>query len=128
MEDRTADFEIKQILQCLKTNGYELEEIDDSEIIDGNVCATFSKEVPFSEMNGNYVNDSSITVTVDFDRRFDYKNIVEDEEDGTYIYDEDKAYRFITKLMNGTYGEGKGKVKGKGKGKSKRKTRKNRKK
>jgi hypothetical protein len=126
MEDRRADFEIKQILQCLKTNGYELEEIDDSETIDGNVCATFTKEVQFSEMNGNYVNDSSITVTVDFDRRFDYKNIVQDEEDGTYIYDEDKAYRFITKLMNGTYGEGKGKVKGKGK--SKGKTRKNRRK
>jgi hypothetical protein len=124
MEYRTADFEIKQIIQCLRTNGYELEDIEESDEMEGNMCATFRKDVDFSEMNGNYVNDSFIKIKVDFDSRFDYKNILEDEEDGTYIYDENKAHSFITKLMNGTYGEGKRN----GKGKGKRKTRKNRKK
>ena len=120
MED-TADFEIKQILQCLKTNGYELEGIEDSDEMQGNMCATFRKDVQFSEMNGNYVNDSFIKIKVDFDSRFDYKNIVRDEEDGDYIYDENKAHDFIEKLMDGTYGGGKRKGK-----KSRRKTRKNR--
>ena len=74
-------------------------------------------------MNGNYVNDSFIKIKVDFDTRFDYKNILQDEEEGTYIYDENKAESFITKLMDGTYGSGKGKGKGSrtGKGKGKRK-------
>ena len=68
-----------------------------------------------------------ITVTVDFDRRFDYRNGVYDEEEGMiYDFDANKAHSFITKLMDGTYGEGKGKRTGKGKGKGKRKTRKNR--
>lgn len=114
------DFEIKQILQCLKTNGYELEAIEDSDEMQVNMCATFRKDVEFSEMNGNYVNDSFIKIKVDFDSRFDYKNIVRDE-DGEYIYDENKAYNFIEKLMDGTYGRIR-----KGK-KSRRKTQKNRK-
>jgi hypothetical protein len=121
MADRRADFEIKQILQCLRTNGYELEDIEESDEQEVFICATFKKDVAFSEMNGNEVNDSFIQIKVDFDARFDYKNILEDEEDGTYIYDVDKAESFITKLMNGTYD-------GKRTGKGIRKTQKNRKK
>ena len=65
--------------------------------------------------------EQEIKIKVDFDSRFDYKNIVRDEEDGDYIYDENKAHDFIEKLMDGTYGGGKRKGK-----KSRRKTRKNR--
>jgi hypothetical protein len=47
-----------------------------------------------------------------------------------YDFDANKAHSFITKLMDGTYGEGKGKRTGKGsrtcKGKGRRNTRKNR--
>jgi hypothetical protein len=75
------------------------------------------------ENNGNDVNDATITVTVDFDTRFDYKNGVEDEEEGMiYDFDENKAQDFIEKIMDGTYGGGKRK----GSRKSRRKTRKNR--
>jgi len=42
-----------------------------------------------NEINRNDVNDAKITITVDFDTRFDYKN---------------KARNFIQKLMTGTYG------------------------
>ena len=41
LEDRKPDFEIRQILKCLKTNGYELEEVEDSDEWDGNMNAIF---------------------------------------------------------------------------------------
>jgi hypothetical protein len=119
--ERNPDFEIRQILQCLKTNGYELEDVEDSDEMEGMMRAIFKKDVGFSEMDGNYVNDAFIKIKIDFDSRFDYKNNVKNEdEEGEIIYDYDanKARDFIEQLMDGNYGGGK---------RRRRKTRKNRK-
>jgi endonuclease IV len=118
MEDSNQD--MPKIIKFLRDDGYKFKKIDYNPRYGGTARAIFEKMTHIEEINGNDVNDATITVTVDFDRRFDYKNGVEDEEEGIIIYDfdETKARNFIKKLMDGTYGGGKRK--------SRRKTRKNR--
>jgi endonuclease IV len=120
MEDSNQD--MPKIIKFLQDDGYEFQKIDYNPRYGGSARAIFEKMTHIDEINGNDVNDATITVTVDFDRRFDYKNGVEDEEEGIiYDFDESKARNFIKKLMDGTYGGGKRKGR-----KSRRKTRKNR--
>jgi len=121
MEPSNQD--MPKIIKFLQDDGYEFQKIDYNPRFGASARAIFEKMTHIDEINGNDVNDATITVTVDFDRRFDYKNGVEDEEEGIiYDFDAGKARNFIEKLMNGTYGGGKRK----GSRKSKRKTRKNR--
>jgi endonuclease IV len=121
MEDSNQD--MPKIIKFLKDDGYKFKKIDYNPQFGGSARAIFEKWTHIDEINGNDVNDATITVTVDFDTRFDYKNGVEDEEEGIiYDFDETKARNFIKKLMDGTYGGGKRK----GSRKSRRKTRKNR--
>ena len=121
MEPSNQD--MPKIIKFLQDDGYEFQKIDYNPRFGGSARAIFEKMTHINEINGNDVNDATITVTVDFDTRFDYKNGVEDEEEGIiYDFDAGKARNFIEKLMNGTYGGGKRK----GSRKSKRKTRKNR--
>jgi hypothetical protein len=95
------DFEIRQILQCLKTNGYEFEDIEDSDDNYGSMNAIFKKDVEFSESDGNYVNDSFIKIKIDFDSRMDYKNkkSYEDEE-GDYVPNIEQGDRFISSIFS----------------------------
>ena len=124
MEDSNQD--MPKIINFLKNDGYKFKKIDYNPQYGGSARAIFEKWTHIDEINGNDVNDATITVTVDFDTRFDYKNGVEDEEEGIiYDFDETKARNFIEKLMDGTYGGGKRKGR-KGSRKSRRKTRKNR--
>ena len=121
MEPSNQD--MPKIIKFLQDDGYEFQKIDYNPRYGGSARAIFEKMTHIDEINGNDVNDATITVTVDFDTRFDYKNGVEDEEEGIiYDFDESKARNFIQKLMDGTYGGGKRK----GSRKSRRKTRKNR--
>jgi len=121
MEPSNQD--MPKIIKFLQDDGYEFQKIDYNPRFGASARAIFEKMTHIDEINGNDVNDATITVTVDFDTRFDYKNGVEDEEEGIiYDFDAGKARNFIEKLMNGTYGGGKRK----GSRKSKRKTRKNR--
>ena len=123
MEDSNQD--MPKIIKFLQDDGYEFQKIDYNPRYGGSARAIFEKMTHIDEINGNDVNDATITVTVDFDRRFDYKNGVEDEEEGIiYDFDADKAHDFIEKLMDGTYGGGK--RKGRKGRKGRRKTRKNR--
>jgi hypothetical protein len=127
LEERRPDFEIRQILKCLKTNGYEIEDVEDSRDHYGNMNAIFKKDTPFSDNDGNYINDSSIKVIIHFDTRMDYKNSYENE-DGDYEPDIDQGERFILNIFDaGVGGEGKGKTKG-NKSKKSRKGRKSRRK
>jgi endonuclease IV len=122
MEPSNQD--MPKIIKFLQDDGYEFQKIDYNPRYGGSARAIFEKMTHIDEINGNDVNDATITVTLDFDRRFDYKNGVEDEEEGIiYDFDEAKARNFIEKLMDGTYGGGKRKGR-----KSRRKTRKNRRK
>jgi hypothetical protein len=123
MEPSNQD--MPKIIKFLQDDGYEFQKIDYNPRYGGSARAIFEKMTHIDEINGNDVNDATITVTVDFDRRFDYKNGVEDEEEGIiYDFDADKAHDFIEKLMDGTYGGGK--RKGRKGRKGRRKTRKNR--
>ncbi len=123
MEPSNQD--MPKIIKFLQDDGYKFKKIDYNPQFGGSARAIFEKMTHIEEIDKNDVNDGSITVTVDFDIRFDYKNGVEDEEEGIiYDFDESKARNFIKKLMDGTYGGGKRK----GSRKSRRKTRKNRRK
>ena len=123
----TVNSDIRNIIHFLSTQGYQFKGIDYNPRFGASARAKFEKTSGMDEINGNYVNDSSIEVTVDFDHRYDYKNGVEDEEEGmVYDYDATKADAFIRSLIAGTYGGRKSK--GKRSAKRSRKSRKHRKK
>jgi len=117
--------DMPKIINFLKNDGYKFQNIEYNPRFGGSARAIFEKMTHINENNGNDVNDATITITVDFDTRFDYKNGVYDEEEGMiYDFDKIKAHDFIEKLVDGTYGGGKRKGR-KGSRKTK-KTRKNR--
>lgn len=118
--NRTPDFEIKKILQCLKTNGYELGYIEDSDESHGCMNAYFKKDVEFDDIDGNDVNDSHIKIKVEFDSRMDPEHSYYDEE-GNYLPDTGRGEEFILTIFNELAG-GKRKTK---KNKSRRKNKKN---
>jgi hypothetical protein len=114
--------DMPKIINFLKNDGYKFQNIEYNPRFGGSARAIFEKMTHINENNGNDVNDATITITVDFDTRFDYKNGVYDEEEGMiYDFDKIKAHDFIEKLVDGTYGGGKRKGR-----KGSRKTRKNR--
>jgi hypothetical protein len=121
--------DMPDLVNFLKTNGYELDRVKYNPRREDEATAIFSKMTHIDEINGNDVNDATINVTIDFDTRFDYKNGVEDEEEGmVYKFSLEKADDFIQKLIDGNYDDrGVGVAKGKNKSKRSRKTRKNRK-
>ena len=98
MED-TGETELSRLLYCLKENGYEYESVNKSDTWYGYMDATFVKPIKFVGNDGNYINDSHINVKIEFDNRFDYKNIEQDEE-GDYIHDKTNAENFIKALYN----------------------------
>ena len=114
------------LINFLKTDGYELEDVKYNPKFGGSAQAIFTKMAHIAELDGNDINDASISIEIDFDRRFDYKNAVFDEEEG-FIYDFslEKARDYIEKLINGNYENAKGN--GKRKTRKNMKTRKNRK-
>ena len=131
--DPTSNRDMPKLIDFLKTNEYKLEDVEYNPRRGGSARAIFEKWAHIDEINGNDVNDATINITIDFDTRFDYKNGVDDEEEGmVYDFSLEKAKDFINKLMDETYegDRGVGVAKGKNKSKSKRikrKTRKNRK-
>ena len=115
--------DMPELINFIKTNGYELEDVTYNQRSGDSARATFSKMTHISD-NGNDINDAMITISIKFDRRFDYKNIAWMEEDHDQEEILDKVGDFIQKLIDGNY-EDRGV--GVSKGKKKRKTRKNRK-
>lgn len=68
---RDADtniIEIKRLLKYLLTNGYEYKEtreaIDSSFVYPDDIIADFSKEISYTDTDGNWINDSSIKVSI----------------------------------------------------------------
>ena len=115
--------DMPELINFIKTNGYELEDVKYNQRSEDSARATFSKMTHISD-NGNDINDAMITISIKFDRRFDYKNIAWMEEDHDQEEILDKVGDFIQKFIDGNY-EDRGV--GVSKGKKKRKTRKNRK-
>ena len=97
----TNMIEIKRLLNCLLTNGYEFngtrEAIDGRYINPDEAIASFSKELSYTGMDHNWINDSGIKVSIQFEKRADYKNFKKNEdEDDIYI---GKPNTFITGLI-----------------------------
>ena len=93
--------EIKRLLNYLVTNGYEFKEtreaFDDRYQYPDDAIALFSKKLSYSDTEGNWINDSGIKVSIQFETRADYKNFEKN------AYDEDKYIgepeTFITGLI-----------------------------
>ena len=99
---RKADtniIEIKQLLNYLLTNGYEFngtrKAIDGRYIYPDEAIASFSKELSYTDTDGNWINDSGIKVSIQFEKRADYKNFKKNEDD-IYI---GEPNTFITGLI-----------------------------
>ena len=97
----TNMIEIKRLLNFLLTNGYTFEETRDA--IDGihnypdDAIAIFSKKISYADTDQNWINDSGIKVSIQFEKRADYKNFKKNEdEDDIYI---GKPNTFITGLI-----------------------------
>ena len=94
----TNAIEIKRLLNYLLTNGYKFE--GTQEAVDGNseeAIASFSKELSYTDTDRNWINDSSIKVSIQFEKRADYKNFEKNEgEDDIYIGEPET---FITGLI-----------------------------
>ena len=115
------------LINFLRANNYQLEQVQYNPQFGGSARAIFVKQAPITELNGNYVNDTTIRLSVDFDTTIDYRSGVEDEEEGMiYNYSQARGQQFINMLMNGTYDQPTTGGKRKGSRKSRRKTRKNR--
>jgi len=93
--------EVKKIVDCLTKNGYEFEGTRNAvygrNIYSDDAIADFSKELKYSEKNGNYINDSKINVAIHFEKRADYENFKEDK-DGDKVYIGD-SHTFIHDLI-----------------------------
>ena len=125
--DPDSNRDMPELIDFLKTNGYDLEGLKYNPRSEHTAIAIFSKMTHIDD-DGNDINDATITISIEFDRRFDYKNIASMEEDQPREDILDKAGDFIQKLIDGNYDDrGVGVAKGKKKRKNKRKTRKNRK-
>jgi hypothetical protein len=117
--------EIKQVLNFLLSNGYEFkgtrEAIVGRASYPDDVIADFSKTLkPYDDKNGTSINDSSITVSIQFEKRADYINFTRDKnDDDEYIGNPESFINGLIKEIKPSISSG-GSVKRK-----KRKTRKN---
>ena len=101
---RKADtnmIEIKRLLNYLLTNGYEFEgtqEANDGRYDYPDVAISiFSKQISYTDTHHNWINDSGIKVSIQFEKRADYKNFEKNkDEDDIYIGEPET---FITGLI-----------------------------
>ena len=115
--------DMPELINFIKENDYDLEKVEYNPRSGGRSIAIFSKMAHIDD-NGDDINDARITISIDFDTRFDYKNIAWLEEEQTSEDILDKAEDFIQQLIDRTYDD---RGVGKKKRKKKRKTRKNKK-
>jgi hypothetical protein len=103
----TSMLEIKKIVDCLLTNGYEFEgtrkAIVGRYIYENDAIADFKKKLDYTAENGDHIPDNEIKVSIQFQKCADYKNFThygidvdEREGDDEYIGDPDD---FIIGLM-----------------------------
>ena len=110
VEDRGPDtsmLELKKIVDCLVTNGYEFEGTREAIVgrysYPDDAIADFKKDIDYTAEDGNYIPDNEIKVSIQFQKRADYKNFThygidvnEREDDDEYIGD---PYEFIRGLI-----------------------------
>jgi len=89
-EADTGILEIKKLLDCLVSNGYEFNGTREAVIgrttYQDDMIADFSKPLEFSDTDGNWINDGSLKVSIQFEKRSDYTNFEKDEnEENIYV-------------------------------------------
>lgn len=101
---RKADtnmIEIKRLLNYLLTNGFEFEGTQEAN--DGiyyypdEAIANFSKPISYTDTHHNWINDSGIKVSIQFEKRADYKNFEKNEDEEDIYIGEPET--FITDLI-----------------------------
>lgn len=97
----TGKIELERIINCLRVNHYEFENIEES-MYDGCMVANFKKDINYSDQEGNYINDRHIRIKIEFDSDFDYNNTYKDRE-GDFVFDSDKGEQFIQQLLDNNY-------------------------
>jgi hypothetical protein len=97
----TGKIELERILDCLRENHYEFEDVEESSTY-GFMVANFEKDIEFSDRIGNYINDRHIKIKIEFDSDFDYNNTYQDEE-GDFVFDSEKGEQFIQQLLDNDY-------------------------
>jgi hypothetical protein len=101
-KEDTGKIELERIIKFVKENNYNFTKTYDSKTNRAYSIVEFEKEITYSEKSGNWINDRHIKIMIEFDNDFDYKNITENE-DGDHIYNSEKRYNFIEKLIDKTY-------------------------
>jgi len=85
-EADTGIIEIKRVLECLLKNNYEFEETSEEYQYPDDAIAHFTKPLSFSDTTGEWIPDNSITVSIQFQKRADYKHFEQDEnKDNVYV-------------------------------------------
>ena len=97
----TGKIELERIINCLKENHYEFEDLEESRY-QGFMVANFKKDINYSDIEGNYINDRHIRITIEFDSDFDYNNTYKDRE-GDFVFDSEKGEQFIQQLLDNNY-------------------------
>jgi len=103
-EADTGILEIKKILECLVSNGYKFDRTREAVIgrysYQDDAIADFSKKLEFSDKDGNWINDGSLKVSIQFEKRSDYTKYEKNEdEDNIYV---GKPEDFINGLVKET--------------------------
>jgi len=84
-EADTGILEIKKLLECLLSNGYEFNGTREAVIgrysYPDDAIADFSKPLDFSDKDGNAINDGSLKVYIQFEKRSDYTNYEKNEDE-----------------------------------------------
>lgn len=66
---------LTRILRSLKDNGFIFEGVSRSGTTECYKEAIFTKEMYFTRNNGDYSNDGSVTIKIDYEDSFDYENL-----------------------------------------------------
>ena len=101
-DEDTGKKELEKIFTCLKENEYSFEDLEQADM-DGYMIANFTKDIKYTDKNGNNINDRYIKIKIEFDSDFDYKNTYKDT-DGEFSFDSDKGIEFVKKLLDNKYG------------------------
>lgn len=102
----TGKIELERIINCLKDNSYVYEGLEDSDEMQRCMVANFEKEIMYTDVEGNYINDRRIKIKIEFDSEFDYKKSYKNR-DGDYVFNYIRGDNFIRKLLKNNYGSGK---------------------
>ena len=100
----TLQIELKKVLEWLIQNGYKNEStgrVYHRLYSFPNDAATyFEKNIDYTDTTGDYIPDSKMTVSIQFNKSADYKHKTEEEDkNGDPIYDRE-PYEFIEELID----------------------------